>query len=104
MSKMLILNEHDVEQLTNSGGFAAEVMLERVQAACMRLISIRERPVTLRAFPQRALIAHHNNVIKNGRGAGGVAAVVGDVGDVDGVVEGAAGGGKIKRPPNTAIS
>jgi len=50
--------EQDVEQLTNPWGFAGEVTLERVQRACMSLIPIRERPMTLRAFPQRSLVAH----------------------------------------------
>ena len=57
-SKIVHRLEHDVEQLSNPGGFPPEVTLERVQPACMSLISIRERPMTLRAFPQRALVAH----------------------------------------------
>ena len=62
-SKIVHCLEHHVEQFSNPGGFAPEVTLERVQPACMSLISIRERPVTLRAFPQRALAAHRFNVI-----------------------------------------
>ena len=58
--------EHDVEQLSNPGGFAGEVTLERVQPACMSLIPIRERPMTLRTFPQRALVAHRSKVTKKG--------------------------------------
>ena len=58
--------EHDVEQLANPGGFAGEVTLERVQPACMSLIPIRECAMALWAFPQRALVAHHCNVVREG--------------------------------------
>ena len=58
--------ENDVEQLSNPRGFSAEMTLQRVQPAGMSLISIRERPMTLRTFPQRALVTHRFNVTKKG--------------------------------------